>query len=105
MAADDPNIPQPFPMTMWELVQDVGRSTSEGQRQALAKLLERYLPALRTHLLLERRIRPERVDDLLQGFVSRKVLEQRIMRRLEPDRGRFRTFLLRTLNNFVTDEL
>src|SRR6476469_6253609 len=95
----------PFPQTQWTLLGRAGEATSDGQREALAALLLRYLPALRTHLLLERRLAPERADDLLQTFVSRKVLEQRLIRRVDRGRGTFRTFLLRSLNNFVNDEL
>src|SRR4051812_23478431 len=92
-----------FPQTQWTLLGRAGEATSDGQRQALGTILQRYMPALRTHLLLERRLAPERADDLLQSFVSRKVLEQKLIRQADRQRGRFRTFLLRTLNNFVID--
>jgi RNA polymerase sigma-70 factor (ECF subfamily) len=95
----------PFPQTQWTLLGRAGEITSDGQRQALGDLLRRYLPALRTHLLLQRRLPPERADDLLQAFVSRKVLEQRLIRKADRGRGTFRSFLLRSLNNFVNDEL
>ena len=67
-ARDDPL--QPFPATQWSLV-DRTRQTDEGRRhKALADFVRRYLPALRSHLMIERRMSPERVDDLLQGFVG-----------------------------------
>jgi RNA polymerase sigma-70 factor (ECF subfamily) len=93
-----------FPPTQWSLVGRVSQTTSGPQRQALEQLLSRYLPALRAHLVLERRIAPEQADDLLQGFVSNKILEHRLIARSDRDRGKFRTFLLRALNNFVIDE-
>ena len=68
-------------------------------------LLQRYLPALRAHLILHRRIAPDRADDLLQSFVSRKVLEQRLIARSDRTRGRFRSFLLKALDYYVIDQL
>jgi hypothetical protein len=102
---DNSNDISPFPQTQWTLLGRAGEVTSDGQRTALGDLLQRYMPALRTHLLLERRLPPERADDLLQAFVSRKVLEQRLIRKADRGRGTFRSFLLRSLNNFVNDEL
>src|SRR3954471_12003993 len=98
MGADADEI-NPFPQTQWTLLGRAGEVTSDGQRTALGDLLQRYMPALRTHLLLERRLPPQRADDLLQAFVSRKVLEQRLIRKADRGRGTFRSFLLRSLNN------
>ena len=58
----------------------VGQTSSDGQREALGVLLRRYLPALRTFLILDRRLTPERAEDLLQGFVTSKVLESLLKR-------------------------
>jgi RNA polymerase sigma-70 factor (ECF subfamily) len=74
-------------------------------REALGILLQRYLPALRAHLVLHRRIEPHQADDLLQSFVSRKVLEQRLIARSDRTRGRFRSFLLKALDHYVIDQL
>ena len=104
MQPDRPQHNPAFPATQWTLIDRVGEPTSFEQRQALAALLQRYLPALRAHLVLERRISDERADDLLQSFVSQKVLEQRVIDRTDRDRGKFRTFLLRALNHFVIDQ-
>lgn len=43
-------------------------------------------------------------DDLLQEFVVSKVLEQGLVARAKADRGKFRTFLLTSLRNFVYDD-
>jgi RNA polymerase sigma-70 factor (ECF subfamily) len=74
-------------------------------REALGVLLQRYLPALRAHLVLHRRIAPDLADDLLQSFVSRKVLEQRLIARSDRSRGRFRSFLLKALDHYVIDQV
>jgi RNA polymerase sigma-70 factor (ECF subfamily) len=93
-----------FPVTQWSLIDRAGADSSPEQREALGILLNRYLPALRAHLVLQRRIAPERAEDLIQSFVARKVLEQRIIDRSDRERGKFRTFLLRALNHYVIDQ-
>lgn len=75
------------------------------RREALDELLRLYLPALRAHLLYRRRIDLHRAEDLLQAFVTRKVLERELLTRFDPARGRFRSFLLKSLQNFVFDHL
>ena len=92
---------QPFPATQWSLV-DRARQGDDGlRRQALAVLLHRYLPALRAHLVLARRMPPDRADDLLQNFVADKIIERNLLASAAPGRGKFRTFLLATLNNYT----
>jgi DNA-directed RNA polymerase specialized sigma24 family protein len=93
-----------FPVTRWSLIGRAGAVASPEQREALRILLNRYLPALRAYLLLQRRMAPERAEDLIQSLVARKVLEQRIIERSDRERGKFRTFLLRALNHYVIDQ-
>jgi RNA polymerase sigma-70 factor (ECF subfamily) len=94
-----------FPVTPWSLVMRAGEGGTIAVREALGTLLTRYLPALRAHLVLHRRIRPDVADDLLQNFVSRKVLEQKLIARSDRTRGRFRSFLLKSLDYYVIDQL
>lgn len=75
------------------------------RRPALEQLLRRYIGPLRHHLVRRRRLPIERAEDLLQGFVSSKVLEQNLLAKAEPGRGQFRGFLLRSLDRFVSDRL
>jgi RNA polymerase sigma-70 factor (ECF subfamily) len=96
---------RPFPVTPWTLVARAGEDSSAAARDALTQLLKRYVPALRAHLVLHRRIARDRADDLLQGFVSQKVLEQRLLSRSDPARGRFRSFILKAMDHYVIDEL
>ncbi len=96
---------QHFPVTPWSLVMRAGADSTESMRDALGTLLQRYLPALRAHLVLHRRIPADLADDLLQSFVSRKVLEQNLIARSDRTRGRFRSFLLKALDHYVIDQL
>jgi len=92
-----------FPSTQWSLVDRAGAGDSMERRRALGDLLQRYLPALRAHLVLNKRIDRDRAEDLLQGFVTNKVLEQGLFARANPDKGRFRALLVTSLNHYVID--
>jgi RNA polymerase sigma-70 factor (ECF subfamily) len=91
--------------THWTLVARAGHPSEEVRRAALEALLRRYLGPMRRHLLSRRRVPPDRVDDLLQGFVCSRILEQDLIARADPARGRFRNYLLKALNRYVANEL
>ncbi len=100
MGGDTYQYPRPFPSTHWTSVGMAGADAA-GARDALGRLLQRYMPALKTHLVLQMHVPAEQADDLLHGFVSEKVLEQGIIARADKERGRFRSFLRRALENHV----
>ena len=92
--------PQPFPVTHWSLVRRAGLPDPQARQEALATLLQRYLPALRSYLCQLRGLREEQADELLQAFVADKLLGQQLLARADASRGRFRTFLLTSLRHF-----
>jgi RNA polymerase sigma-70 factor (ECF subfamily) len=93
-----------FPVTRWSLVGRAGLGGEQDARRALGTLLQRYLPALRSHLVARKRIRPDDADELLQGFVAGKVLERNLIGSADQSRGKFRSFLLTALDRYVIDE-
>ena len=93
-----------FPATPWSLVARASRAGGDDRRESLGLLLQRYLPALRTHLVVARQVGAERADDLLQGFVADKVVEQDLIAAAERERGKFRSFLRVALNRYVVDQ-
>jgi hypothetical protein len=95
--------PAGFPATRWSLVGRAGGVDSVAQPIAIAELVRMYAPALRAHLLQSRRGDMHRADDLLQGFLADKVLDQRLVGHADPNCGRFRTFLLAALDRYVVD--
>src|SRR3954447_9610556 len=95
---------QPFPETSWSEVERAGAEGAAGARDALGRLLIRYMPALRARLVIEKRIQPDRAGDLLHGFISDRVVEQHLVARADRSRGRFRTFLLTALDRYVVDQ-
>ena len=79
-----------------------GQSQSSEATEALANFCENYWPPL--YAFLRRRGYPcSDAQDLTQGFFVH-LLEQNILSRLNPERGRLRAFLLRSLQNFLANE-
>ncbi len=105
MAAKDHPPLGSFPSTHWSLIFSARAEDSLRRRESLDELLRLYLPALRAHLLYRRRIEPHRAEDLLQGFVARQVLQRELLAKADATRGRFRSFLLKSLQNYVFAEL
>src|SRR5690606_13017814 len=94
-----------FPSTHWSEIQVAGHGDVQARRAALEALIPRYMPALRSHLLYARRLNPHEAEDVLQAFLADKVLEQNLIARAEPEKGRFRNFLLVTLDRFMLNRL
>ena len=93
-----------FPSTRGSLIFAARGGNAAARREALDELLRLYLPALRAYLLYRRRIDPDRAEDLLQAFIARQVVERQLLCRFDAARGRFRSFLLKSLQNFVFDQ-
>lgn len=94
------------PSTRWTLVGRAGGATPASPldtRRALEELLRLYLPVLRGHLTGTLRLRTDRADDLLQGFLADRIVERNLISQADAARGRFRRFLLTALNSYVTD--
>lgn len=105
MPADWGEGPQRFPTTSWSLVALAGNDADHSVREALGQLLTRYLPALRAHLVCSKRLAPDKANDVVQDFVARKILEKDLVARADRDLGRFRTFLLTTLDRFLLNQI
>jgi len=94
--------PSQFPTTRWTLVLAAGDPLRRDARSALVSLCEHYWYPL--YAYLRRRGCPaDQAQDLTQEFFVR-VLEGRYLDRADPEKGRFRSFLLTSLKFFVADE-
>jgi RNA polymerase sigma-70 factor (ECF subfamily) len=93
-----------FPATHWSLVDRARQSDEVARREALAHFLQQYLPALKMHLTAGKRLSVERAEDLLQGFVADKIIEQSILDHARRGQGKFRSFLLATLNHYIISQ-
>ncbi len=69
----------------------------------MAQLVERYFDPLRGRLRSRWKIAPDRADDLLQEFLAGPVLEGGLFESARPEKGRFRGFLAKALDRFVSN--
>lgn len=89
-----------FPTTRWTLIRRAATPTDES-RQALESLCEQYAaPVL--GFVRHRVSSPEKAEDIAQGFFI-QVIERDLLNRADEDRGRFRTFLLHALRDYMAD--
>ena len=92
-----------FATTRWSLVLRAGAGASvAGADEALASLCEAYWYPLYAFVRSQGRSADE-AQDLTQAFFAR-MLEKKSIRRADPARGRFRSFLLTSLKNFAANE-
>src|SRR5258708_15678707 len=93
--------PSQFPTTRWTLVVAAGDPHRKEARSALVYLCENYWYPL--YAYLRRRGYPaDQAQDLTQEFFIR-VLDGRYLDRADPEKGRFRSFILTSLKFFVAD--
>ena len=95
--------PQHWPETQWSIVMDASDTVEEVRHRAVEKLLKAYMPALRAHLILRKRLQPVVADDFLQEFFLKKIVQQNIIERADYSKGKFRSFILRSLENYLRD--
>lgn len=90
-----------FPTTQWSQVFRARKCDESQKRLLLDHLLRQYLPALRAHLTVEKGLSTDHAEDVLQGFVADKILDKDLLCQADHTKGKFRTFLLRALNNYL----
>jgi DNA-directed RNA polymerase specialized sigma24 family protein len=92
-----------FQTTHWTLVMHARQTQSEiSAQKALSNFCEAYWPPLYAFLRLRGHASPE-AQDLVQGFFAH-LLEQNTLSRADQEKGRLRTFLLGSLQNFLFNE-
>lgn len=91
--------PREFTTTRWSVVLRAGRASPEQAQAALEQLCRDYWYPL--YAYVRRRGRsPEDASDLTQDFFA-KLLANDFAQGLSPEGGRFRSFLLTSLNRFL----
>jgi RNA polymerase sigma factor (sigma-70 family) len=91
-----------FETTHWSIVLAAARNSSPAARVALARLCESYWYPLYAHIRY-RGYTADLAQDLIQEFFS-QLLEKGLLNTADPDRGRFRSFLMATLDHFLSKE-
>jgi RNA polymerase sigma factor (sigma-70 family) len=99
---DDRSDPQWFSTTHWSVVISAGQANSSQAFESLEKLCRAYWPPLYSYIRRQGH-GPEEAQDLTQAFFA-KLLQKNFWARADPQKGRFRTFLLTALRHFLADE-
>jgi RNA polymerase sigma-70 factor (ECF subfamily) len=97
-----PSSPREFTTTHWSVILLAGSATSEDADKALEHLCRAYWYPLYAYVRRQGHAASD-AQDLTQDFFAR-FLERRHFRLADPHRGRFRTFLLSSLKNFLINE-
>lgn len=90
-----------FNTTHWSVVLTAGQAGVPGSSEALEQLCRSYWYPLYAYVR-RRGYSPEDAQDGTQSFFAR-LLEGDLLQRASPARGRFRSFLLTALQNFLAD--
>jgi RNA polymerase sigma factor (sigma-70 family) len=91
-----------FATTHWSVVLLAAGNGSADAERALARLCETYWYPL--YVYIRRRGHAcEDAQDLTQGFFAR-LLDKNSLDHADPERGRFRSFLLSSVENFLNNE-
>jgi RNA polymerase sigma-70 factor (ECF subfamily) len=91
-----------FTTTHWSLVLAAGKGGSADAQEALAALCQRYWYPL--YAFVRRQGHPpDDAQDLTQAFFAR-LMEKHYLQSADPDRGRFRSFLLTAFKRFLSKE-
>ena len=97
-----PRPPGLFATTHWSVVLAAGTQDSPQAAEALETLCRTYWYPLYAYVR-RRGYGPEDAQDLTQSFFTR-LLKENYPRQANRARGKFRSFLLLTLNHFLSDE-
>jgi RNA polymerase sigma-70 factor (ECF subfamily) len=91
-----------FATTRWSIVLAAGDRGSPTRQEALSSLCQTYWYPL---YAFARRtgMRAEAAQDLTQDFFAH-LLEKETLRQVDPEKGRFRSFLLSCFRNYQTDQ-
>jgi RNA polymerase sigma factor (sigma-70 family) len=91
-----------FQRTHWSLVLSACQADSAQAHEALSRLCQTYWYAV--YVFIRRRgAEAEPAKDLTQEFFSR-LLAKHYLRTVDPERGRFRTFLMSCVDHFLSNE-
>jgi RNA polymerase sigma-70 factor (ECF subfamily) len=91
-----------FLSTHWSLIDGI-RAGQDRDRTLIGYLLERYWKPVYCYLR-RKGYDNEQAKDLTQAFIHEVVLNRGLVQRADQAKGRFRSFLLHALNQYVTKQ-
>jgi hypothetical protein len=91
-----------FLTTQWTIVEGIVSADESHSRVLIESLLDHYWKPVYCYL---RRtgLTNEEAKDLTQGFFHEVVLERHLVEKADPEKGRFRSFLLMALNRYLSN--
>lgn len=98
----NPGRPSAFATTHWSVVLGAGHTDFAGAPAALEELCRNYWYPL--YVFIRRRgSDPQEAEDLTQAFFA-FLLEKKTLKKVDRRKGKFRSFLLAALTNFLNNE-
>jgi len=91
-----------FLTTHWSLIENI-RSTQDRDRAMIGLLLDKYWKPVYCYLR-RKGYDNEQAKDLTQGFFHEIVLNKNLVQRADQAKGKFRSFVLHALNQYVINE-
>lgn len=91
-----------FPNTNWTVLASATASGDENERKALDELCQAYWRPVSV-VIRSRGAPSEKVEDLAQDFFI-QLIEKKFFKRAQRDKGKFRSFMLNSLRNFLADD-
>src|SRR6516164_2087194 len=88
-----------FPSSHWSLIAQAGDSNRDQAQSALTDLCRRYWYPL--YAFVRRKVNSiHEAEDVTQGFFAH-LIKSELIARADPERGRFRTYLLACCKNYL----
>ena len=91
-----------FPNTNWTVLASATASGDARERKALDELCQAYWRPVSV-VIRARGAPSEKVEDLTQDFFI-QLIDKKLFRRAQRDKGRFRSFMMGSLKNFLADD-
>jgi DNA-directed RNA polymerase specialized sigma24 family protein len=94
-----------FATTQWHMVKQATEAPDLERMEALNDLLRRYVPAMVEYIKRRFHFSVNEAEDLVQQFVADRVLLKNVLAKATQERGKFRTFLMVSIQHFTFDML
>lgn len=94
-----------FPSTHWSQIYLASDRLREEGARALGELIQTYRTPLQHRLQRRFSVPPEKAGEWLDSFIEQRVLQKDLLRQAAQANGRFRWFLITSIERFVVDRL
>ncbi len=93
-----------FATTQWHVVRQSTEGPDWKRVEALNQICARYGPALTEFVKRQFQLPEPEAEELVQQFVTDRVLAKNLLQMATPSKGKFRTFLMTSMKHFVLDQ-